>query len=439
MKIELTVKVTYLPEWGEWEGVRELIQNARDEEVRSEKPMRVSHNGRFLRIFNEGSRLKHKDLLFGQTDKEDRTDLAGQFGEGLKLGTLALIRSGHDVTIRTGDEIWTPSIEHSVKFDEKVLVFTVRKGKDIGGTQINVSGIEPLRWAKWRERFLFLAPLEPGDLVEVPGYGSILIAPMLRSKLFVKGIFVQNGDDLLYGYDFDDIEVDRDRKMIPSFDLKWKTSAMWRLAVSSAEGKALLPKYYAALVENSNDVSNLGDRTAAYLPDEVVEDLKARFERDHGMLAVPVTDLSQSKEVAHMGFKGVIVGQALMNALLAKSGGLDALRKQAARNVVRIHSWHDLTPKEQKIFETAFEHLALAGVEIRMSDVEIVDFSDERRMGMFKNGKISVARKRLSDVSSALETLIHEHAHHHGDDGSHEHIRVIERTWAAVHRSTWRG
>lgn len=439
MKIELTVKVTYLPEWGEWQGIRELIQNGRDEEVRSGKPMRVSHNGRFLQIFNEGSRLKHKDLLFGQTDKEDRTDLAGQFGEGLKLGTLALIRSGHNVTIRTGEEIWTPSIEHSLKFDEKVLAFTIRKGKDVGGTRVEVSGIEPLRWSRWRERFLFLAPLEPGGAVEVPGCGSILLSPLLRRKLFVKGIYVQDGDDFLYGYDFDDIEVDRDRKMIPSFNLKWKTSWMWRMAVSSAERKFLLPKYYAALVKNSMDTSDLGDHAAAYLPDDVVNDLKERFERDHGSLAVPVTDLEQSKEVSHMGFKGVIVGQALMNALLAKSGGLDALRKKAAKSVVGVHSWHDLTPKEREVFETALEHLALAGVDLRVSDIEVVDFADEKLMGMFKGGKISVARKRLNDVSALLETLIHEHAHNHGKDGSHAHVRAIERTWAAVHRSVWRG
>ena len=438
MKIELTVKVTYLPEWGEWEGVRELIQNSRDEEVRGGSPMRVSHNGRLLRIFNEGSRLKHKDLLFGQTDKSERSDLAGQFGEGLKLGTLALIRSGHDVKIRTGDEIWTPSIEHSLQFDEKVLTFTIRKGKDIGGTQVEIGGIEPLRWAKWRERFLFLAPIDDDERVEVPAYGTILLAPMMRGRLFVKGIYVQDGEDFLFGYDFNDIEVDRDRRMITPFDLKWNTAAMWKMAVSASGGRRLVPRFYSALVSDSPDISNLHEKSAERLPEEVVNDLKTMFEKDHGNLAIPVSDLSQSRAVAHMGFKGVIVGTALMHALLARSGGFEALRKKAAREVTALISWHDLSDKERSVLETAISHLALAGVDLPIGNLSVVEFTDERRMGMFQGGKIQIARKRLSDVSAALETLVHECAHEHGEDGSHAHIRSIESTWASIHRSVWR-
>lgn len=437
MKLELTIKVTYLPEWGKWEGVRELIQNARDEEVRTGIPMVVRHTGKTLRLFNEKSALRHRDLLFGQTDKADRSDFAGKFGEGLKLGTLALIRGGFDVKIRTGTEIWTPAIEHSQQFGEQVLVFNIRRSsKDIGGTQVDVGGLTAMDWTRMREKFLFLASLGSDEAIDVPGQGKIITAARFKGKLFVKGIFVQDGEDYLYGYDFESADVDRDRKLIDPWDLKWKTAAMWRQIVSGASGRQFVGDFYNALVEDSPDVKSLQEYGAKQLPEEIVDELKSRFEAVHGDLAVPVTSLAESRDLGYLGFNGVIVGEALMNALLARSGGIKGLKEKSANNVLARYSWQELSEAERDVFDRAVAAFSLSGYEMDLDKLEVVRFKDERQMGKYSDGRIFLSRSRLTDVSEALGTLIHEHAHAYGPDGSQQHTSAIERMWVSVHGAT---
>src|SRR5574343_699269 len=147
MRIELTIKVTYLPNWGAYEGLRELIQNARDAEVEHNAPMTVTFQSGKVVITNVGSTLDKRDLLLGQTTKVGRSDLIGKFGEGLKLGVLALVRAGHAVRIVTGNESWIPVIEESETFKEPVLVFKTRA---LQGTHnrvsIEIDGISRQEW-----------------------------------------------------------------------------------------------------------------------------------------------------------------------------------------------------------------------------------------------------------------------------------------------------
>lgn len=129
MKIELSIKTDYLPKWGVFEGIRELIQNGRDAEIEFNAPLTVRHHDNTLVIETTGKTLPHEALLFGFTTKTDKGELIGKFGEGLKLGVLALVRAGYETKIRSGSEIWTPRIERSERFDADVLVFHIEKGR----------------------------------------------------------------------------------------------------------------------------------------------------------------------------------------------------------------------------------------------------------------------------------------------------------------------
>ena len=162
-RIELTIKVDYLPTWGAWEGVRELVQNAKDAETQLNARMTVAHDataGR-LSIVSEGVTLATETLLLGQTTKvgTGRGDLIGQFGECMKLGLLALVRAGHAVSITNGADRWAPAIVDSPTFGVKVLAVDVTPGAAVTRRQvrIDVDGITTATWAEYRERFLFLA------------------------------------------------------------------------------------------------------------------------------------------------------------------------------------------------------------------------------------------------------------------------------------------
>ncbi len=87
-KIQLSIKTDYLPNWGLWEGIRELIQNGRDAEIEMDAPMSVDYkfDRQTLVIKNSGAALTQEALLLGHTTKVGRSDTIGKFGEGLKLG-----------------------------------------------------------------------------------------------------------------------------------------------------------------------------------------------------------------------------------------------------------------------------------------------------------------------------------------------------------------
>ena len=74
MKLELTIKTDYMPGWGIWEGIRELVQNGRDAEVEQDALLTVRHRKEsdILVIENEGCTLPHEALLLGHTSKIGR-------------------------------------------------------------------------------------------------------------------------------------------------------------------------------------------------------------------------------------------------------------------------------------------------------------------------------------------------------------------------------
>ena len=115
-KFALPIKSTYVPDWGVWECLREFVQNAKDEEDDRGSEMKISHSGSALRIFNRGADMDRSALLLGQTSKADRSDLRGQFGEGLNLVILAGVRAGLDIVVYTQTERWTATLEPSDEY-----------------------------------------------------------------------------------------------------------------------------------------------------------------------------------------------------------------------------------------------------------------------------------------------------------------------------------
>ena len=141
-KLELSINVKYLPAWGAWEGIRELVQNGKDAETEFDAPLKVTHYNNTLRIENEGAEITREVLLFGTSSKAGRSDMIGKFGEGLKLGTLALVRGGHEVKIRTGGEVWTAYIARSERYDADVLCFECKGGnEDKKRVRVEIDGV----------------------------------------------------------------------------------------------------------------------------------------------------------------------------------------------------------------------------------------------------------------------------------------------------------
>lgn len=432
MKLELTINVEYLPEWKAYEGLRELLQNGKDAETEHNARLTVRYRKDVgvLVIENEGVTLPHESLLFGTTTKAERNDTIGKFGEGLKLGMLALVRAGHPVKIRSGSEVWVPSIQRSEKFQADVLVVDIQAGrKEDCRVQVEVAGVSEESWNAIRERFLFLpGVLKAKDHISTTR-GDLLLNERYQGCIFVKGIFVQKAKTR-YGYNFTSaVTVDRDRKMVSTYDLQWHTSALWREAMATRPD--LVGSFLALLDEQSEDVSGIESYTAGQFSEAVRQEVVNSFRQRHGADAVPVSSLSESAEIAHLGKSGIITPKAAKALLESVLGSLDTVKVELAKEEQRVYGWHELTEEERANLTRAIG-LVDKVESVSLDQVNVVDYRDPKLEGMFKAGAISVARRILTDRSETLTVLVHEVAHRDGNDGEVSHVRNLERIWAGI-------
>ena len=433
MRIELTIKCDYLPSWYAYEGVRELLQNGKDAETEFDAPLTVKFrkDTNTLVIENDGTVLPHEALLLGHTSKVGRPDLIGKFGEGLKLGLLALVRAGHSVKIRSGSEVWVPSIQRSEKFNADVLTFDIQKGREPKNrVVVEIGGITEEAWLTMRNCFLFLVPLKDTECVKTPR-GSLLIGPQFAGRVYVKGIFVSIDPHYQYGYDLIDADLDRDRKMVNRYDLQYRTQAIWSDAL--ARRPDLLDSFGKLLETEASDVDGIDAWAAGNLSSDVQQGLADSFIKRHGDQALPVATLGDSQDVEHLGKKGVVVPKSLLAVLQQKLGTVDQNKAKLREESTQVYGWHDLSIDERASIERAIE--MTNGVEpVTINDIAVVDFRDPKILGMFKSpsGRVLLAKKILQDPHQTLRVLVHEVAHRQGNDGQHDHVSRIEHIWSNI-------
>lgn len=432
MKIELTIKTDYLPTWGVWQGLRELVQNGRDAELELNAPMTVDWHNNTVRIENDGTTLPHEVLLLGHTTKVGNENLIGKFGEGLKLGILALVRAGMPVKIRSGSEVWVPSIQKSEKFNADVLVFDVQGGrKPENRVRIEVQGIDKETWesAKWKFRFLH----KEGDDVVHTNEGALLLAEKMRGNVFVKGIYVYSDPKLSYGYDLKHADLDRDRKMVEHWNFAYRAQAI--LGEANAKRPDLLSGFVAALEKGTPEVSGIEATGgwANYIPTKVKEAVAADFKSKHGPDAVPVLTMGESKDLDHLGKKGIVVSQALAGVLSGQMPTTAQVTAALREETLKKYGWHELTDVEKANIEDAIRLVNLSKIATTsLDEIDIVEFRAADLLGLFKDGRIQLARKRLLDATACLQTLVHEVAHHAGADGAKDHVATIEALWSGI-------
>ncbi len=430
-RIELTIDTNYRPTWGTWEGIRELVQNGRDSEIQNDAKLTVDFVNGTLRIENEGAALTRENLLLGSTSKADDSRTAGHFGEGMKIGILALVRQGILVRIRTGSEVWTPRIARSEKFAADVLAVDIEGGReDKKRVRVEVGGGElgPSVWEEVREKFLFLGRVTKNDRVETPR-GALLVAPRFKGKVFVKGIFVANKPEFPVGYDFGDVATDIDRKMVDTYDIQASARRIW------SEATDRQPDLVAGLVDSilsGKDLLGVSSWNTYQVSDSVKMAVIAAFHAAHGADAVAVENTGESKAVAALGKRGVVVSESARAIIQGAEGTVEQLKAKLKDEVVLTYAWHELTGFEH---DTLLMALTAAGREADIENVSVVDFRDPGLQGV-SGTPIKISRKALASVEDALEVIVHEFAHN--DSGAPDcdvrHVQAIEAGW----KKAWR-
>lgn len=446
-KFELSLDVSYQESWGLWEAVREIISNARDAELasasRARGAMRVvyhEHN-KVLVVENSGVQVELNALLMGTSGSRKRKDAIGQFGEGLPMALLTLSRmAGYKVKVYNDDMAWYPEIAWSDTYGTHVLAVKTRKLKKSRGVfQVIVEGVEQEQWEEMQTRFLFTdVHYDPKQSVKPGAYSDnrVLLQDRYKGKLYHKGVFVQQRDSMRYGYDLSGMELNRDRHMMSEWDLKWELNRMTQAMFEFSDQD--FTEEILGMIEEGNalevsEVYALKDSKA------LVSKVVAQFEEKHGVDAIPVENMSQSKELEHFGKTGVVVSKAMRELIVVRKGTFEEQREQAAKEAKKLYSHKDLTPAERENLREVCDLINPCleagdwGADI-LEHVNIVDFFDERTLGRFRGAdfSIEIARGVVASFVDLVRVMIHEVAHVYGDDGARSHTSKIEMISAEI-------
>ena len=253
--IRLGIHRDYVPTWGVWEAVRDLVQNGLDEDDKGYAlSAKYWPNSSTLELMNTGSSLPDEALLIGFTTKADGKS-RGQYGEGLKLAMLALVRNDIKVSIYSGGKSYTPAIEPDPAMNgAETLVIRTGKSKVADATRVLVTGLSETDWLTIRTRFTKWAGF--ADTVTTSA-GTLIRDASAKGKVYVKGIWACDVKDLAYGYDLKNCGLDRDRNVPRQYELEYYTGMILSEATSK---KSITPDVLVeAIKQGSPEARNLAE------------------------------------------------------------------------------------------------------------------------------------------------------------------------------------
>lgn len=357
-KIELTLAPNYVPTWTLVDAVRELFQNALDQQKQNSENEASWHYDDVtgvLTISNATSKLTAASLLIGQTTKADDKSTIGQFGEGYKIATLVLLREGKNVVFYNygAREVWRPRFVKSRRFGTDILTFFIEK-KAIWEKVPSADLVIAIDGISADEYYDQIVPSnlhlhDDFEVIEETEYGDVL---NLAGKVFVNGLYVCDYEPYTYGYNFkpEHIRLDRDRKMVSDFDLRWMASKMW-------SGSNNIDKVLEMISEDKADVAFLKDVSYSKKWHNLAAE---RFKDVYGPEAIPVTSQEEMDSVP-TGYRGIVVNSNY-SALIRNSSSFVIPEPNRTSPLDELQDWFDsikskLDSDEIVQFEAIMEEL----------------------------------------------------------------------------------
>jgi len=218
--------------WGDWEIVREVVQNSLD--AAGSAHIEKTPDG--LVITDKGHGFNALNLLMGTTTKSKCE--RGRFGEGLKIAILAAMNAGYTVDILTDSMHIIPQWR-TIEIDDptqgklkaEIMIFKYDQVPPMSGTKVTIKGYTA---DTYHERFnietnkkiVFKAKTA---VCEGKEYYSYIIDEAIKC-LYVRNIYVQemvNRKQPLYSYDLFNVQLSTDRNIPSNWDIKSEIGKIW--------------------------------------------------------------------------------------------------------------------------------------------------------------------------------------------------------------------
>ena len=379
--IRLSLTQDYAKSWKIWEGLREIVQNwydgllstidhvsassahslllegpviswsesdlsevfkatARFSGEREEIPLgriEVDKLKNSLYLINSHTELARKVLLLGYSAKSERKEVIGQFGEGLKVGALALVREGRQLVMETQKDKWGFCMERDPVFEEQVLTIQVGQRNAEGEVDVDTSTLQlsptdtcltlyPLllsEWRKFSQRFLFLETFKAEEVFKSEA-GWLILTPRFSGQLYVRQIWVADmssaAGGMLAGVNLHRLRLDRDRRsVLQQSELDHTVSAMWALALESHP--ELIPMYMGLLVEKGDNCCDTRHASFYFDNRQTAKSLAMEFFKRYGQEAYPLSSSGAPLSDLKMEIgQNIVLCNNMLVDLLMRSG-----------------------------------------------------------------------------------------------------------------------
>lgn len=402
-KIPLTISKKYCADWGVFQGIREMLQNAKDADDDGHK-MSIEHFPRTSRLEITSTKVyvdPAKLLVLGESDKAPGHK-RGQFGEGFVLGCLALMRKGCDISFRNGGYSWSVAFEepdpgHPLTGSELMTFKSRALAAHEQDFRIEIENIPTNVWDVLKKLFLFITPPLSSETLETP-HGTLLINPDYIGHVFSRGIFVRKFENLACGYDMVGLTLDRDRRFVDEWDLHYKLGKIWTDACNAYPSIAA-PRLYDMAKAGATEAKNV----KYHVDDRILKDVRERFAKENGESAVPVGTTAEAKDIEDAGGKAAMVNDVLKE-LLEKGGlSVETAKKQLDGQIETRFTPYDLKGEEQVAFAR------LLGV---VPEFIVVTFKGKAACRLIDDDQKVGFDRRLLDVpfDKALKQLVNTEA-----------------------------
>lgn len=427
---------TWREVWGEWEAIRDLVQNSLDEA----EDYSWGYDERGMWIIDKGKGLAVDDWLLGPP--KVKPDYArGKFGEGMKIAALALLRMGYAVHVRTvGRELWLIFTEQSTNGKRETLAALWRPNGIRRGTEFHIIGY---RGPSYEKRFTVNLPKQ-AILAQGP---SPITEPKLRynqlineaytdgPKIYARDIFLQHIRSS-FSYNLWGFEMAPDRHGPKAESEMWTDMGRLWCCVSNVSFLQLLLQMMRSPsmleTEESNNLS-MGSLSMGVEPTSgkdyaefVRENASAwreAWSSNFGDNAVIRTSDRWDNLVKHLGYVSVSVFYAVKDTLsMAITTDEDLINASAERlREAEVIPDERLTPSQlahlllsREIVDKVTHYMTGRKVKATLAAV-IPPASDRvRTAGMYgmNTQEIYIDLKTLDRGSTTVDAIVHELAHH---------------------------
>ena len=412
---ELPIDPEYAKDvFGVRECCREAVANGLDAQLRYAHlgigQLTVALEGNTLVVRNDDVSVKFGQFwVLGASESRAEDGAIGQMGEGGVQFCRGLTALGHDVSIVSDNERWTPQIVASETYDRDVLAVRVTKlRKPRGFFEVRIGGISPATYLEVRGLFLGLVPHfditrttgEDGEPISSLAEPAVLLQPNFKGLVYAKGVFVME-TNLLYGYNLKANAIGRDRNRLSDDAIQTETGKLMSSAFEHGGLPGLVAKILAAeTVEVESRWNHLK------WSDDFCAALLEAWDAEHGGEALPFgryDETSEAKEALLHGIKPVRTSALVQEIISRKKGSVGEGVSKAKRSVEVEFEGSDLTPNESMNLKIAtilvLPHLGVNRI------VPCRFGSDTIRIALGDDNEAFVAKSVLGNLADTLDVV----------------------------------